>query len=69
MFSFPGKCKTLSGHYNDPLGGVSAIRRTASFDTIYLKGQWPRDSLFPCPGQLCLDKAIQVINPNLKVSF
>nr|XP_018901801.1 PREDICTED: protein FAM117B-like [Bemisia tabaci] len=53
------KCKTLSGHYNDPLGGVSAIRRTASFDTIYLKGQWPRDSLFPCPGQLCLDKAIQ----------
>ncbi|KAG8227933.1 hypothetical protein J437_LFUL008745, partial [Ladona fulva] len=35
------------------------IRRTASLDTIYLKGQWPRDSLYMYCGHLLVDKATQ----------
>ncbi|KAJ8917724.1 hypothetical protein NQ315_005173 [Exocentrus adspersus] len=35
------------------------IRRTASLDTIYLKGQWPRDSFYWHTGTLQLDKATQ----------
>ena len=33
-----------------------SIRRTASLDAIYLKGQWPRDSLTP---KLLVDKSAQ----------
>lgn len=38
----------------------TAIRRTASLDTIYLKGHWPRDSFYWYAGSLQVDKATQV---------
>ncbi|XP_043254908.1 glucocorticoid-induced transcript 1 protein isoform X2 [Colletes latitarsis] len=42
--SYKAKSKTLSGRCSESLSGNQNIRRTASLDTIYLKGQWPRDS-------------------------
>lgn len=39
--------------------GSNAIRRTASLDTLYHKGQWPRDYYFHA-GQLQVDKSTQV---------
>ncbi|KAG5898294.1 hypothetical protein JTB14_008637 [Gonioctena quinquepunctata] len=37
----------------------SSIRRTASLDTIYLKGQWPRDSFYWYTRTLQINKATQ----------
>lgn len=39
--------------------GSNVIRRTASLDTLYHKGQWPRDFYFHA-GQLQVDKSTQV---------
>lgn len=36
------------------------IRRTASLDTIYLKGQWPREKFYMYCGHLLVDKSTQV---------
>lgn len=55
------KSKTLSGRGSDGLSGSQNIRRTASLDTIYLKGQWPRDSYY-IHTSLLVDKATQVKN-------
>ncbi|CAB0027887.1 unnamed protein product [Trichogramma brassicae] len=58
------KSKTLSargpdGCYLDASGnGHRLIRRTASLDTIYMQGQWPRDYLQT--SLLLVDKATQV---------
>jgi hypothetical protein len=49
----------LSGRCSDSLSGSQNIRRTASLDTIYLKGQWPRDSHY-IHTSLLVDKATQV---------
>ncbi|XP_046389548.1 protein FAM117B-like [Ischnura elegans] len=55
-----------SGGGSSCVGVISAggstgciIRRTASLDTIYLKGQWPRDSFYMYCGHLLVDKATQ----------
>lgn len=40
--------------------GSTGIRRTASLDTIYLKGQWPRDGPNWFSDVLQKDKATQV---------
>lgn len=53
------KSKTLSGRCSDSLSGSQSIRRTASLDTIYLKGQWPRDSYY-MHSSLLVDKSTQV---------
>jgi len=53
------KSKTLSGRCSDGLSGGQSIRRTASLDTIYLKGQWPRDPYMH--SSLLVDKSTQVI--------
>lgn len=50
------KSKPL-GKFDDAIGSV--IRRTASLDTIYLKGQWPRDSFYLHTSFLQVDKATQ----------
>ncbi|KAJ1527168.1 hypothetical protein ONE63_008699 [Megalurothrips usitatus] len=53
--SYKAKSKTLSGGSSHGLGSSnSVIRRTASLDTLYLQGQWPRDSI-----NLQVDKATQ----------
>ncbi|XP_026282295.1 glucocorticoid-induced transcript 1 protein isoform X1 [Frankliniella occidentalis] len=53
--SYKAKSKTLSGRPSHGLGSSnSVIRRTASLDTLYLQGQWPRDSF-----NLQVDKATQ----------
>lgn len=44
--------------------GASVIRRTASLDTLYHKGQWSRDYYLHA-GQLQVDKSTQVCMPNL----
>ncbi|XP_044732213.1 glucocorticoid-induced transcript 1 protein-like isoform X2 [Chrysoperla carnea] len=52
------KSKTLNGGCSG--GNNSAvIRRTASLDTIYLKGQWPRDCFYMYTSYLQVDKATQ----------
>lgn len=56
---FSAKSKTLSGRCSNSLSGNQNIRRTASLDTIYLKGQWPRDSYY-IHSNLLVDKATQV---------
>ncbi|XP_076234259.1 protein FAM117B isoform X2 [Calliopsis andreniformis] len=56
--SYKAKSKTLSGRCSDSLSGNQNIRRTASLDTIYLKGQWPRDSYF-IHSSLLVDKSTQ----------
>ncbi|KAF5272172.1 hypothetical protein FQA39_LY01254 [Lamprigera yunnana] len=43
----------------DCAGLGSEIRRTASLDTIYLKGQWPRDNLYLYGNILQVNKATQ----------
>ncbi|XP_014487415.1 PREDICTED: glucocorticoid-induced transcript 1 protein-like isoform X3 [Dinoponera quadriceps] len=53
------KSKTLSGRCSDSLSGSQSIRRTASLDTIYLKGQWPRDSYYLHSSLLLVDKSTQ----------
>ncbi|EFN82636.1 Amyotrophic lateral sclerosis 2 chromosomal region candidate gene 13 protein [Harpegnathos saltator] len=53
------KSKTLSGRCTDSLSGSQNIRRTASLDTIYLKGQWPRDSYYLHSSLLLVDKSTQ----------
>ncbi|XP_023247905.1 glucocorticoid-induced transcript 1 protein isoform X3 [Copidosoma floridanum] len=55
------KSKTLSARCSDSLGAGQSIRRTASLDTIYLKGQWPRDSHshYMHHTSLLVDKATQ----------
>lgn len=50
------KSKTLGASS----GNCNAMRRTASLDTIYLKGHWPRDSFYWHTGTLQIDKATQV---------
>ncbi|KAL6447939.1 protein FAM117B-like isoform X1 [Cataglyphis hispanica] len=56
--SYKAKSKTLSGRCSDSLSGSQSIRRTASLDTIYLKGQWPRDSYY-MHSSLLVDKSTQ----------
>ncbi|OAD62127.1 hypothetical protein WN48_07325 [Eufriesea mexicana] len=53
------KSKTLSGRCSESLSGNQNIRRTASLDTIYLKGQWPRDSYYIHSSLLLVDKSTQ----------
>lgn len=48
----------MSGRCSDSLSGSQSIRRTASLDTIYLKGQWPRDSYY-MHSSLLVDKSTQ----------
>ncbi|EZA59132.1 glucocorticoid-induced transcript 1 protein isoform X2 [Ooceraea biroi] len=55
--SYKAKSKTLSGRCSDGLSGGQSIRRTASLDTIYLKGQWPRDPYMH--SSLLVDKSTQ----------
>lgn len=50
------KSKTLGSVSNS---GGNIIRRTASLDTIYLKGQWPRESYYWQIGNLQVDKSTQ----------
>ncbi|XP_029164328.1 glucocorticoid-induced transcript 1 protein-like isoform X1 [Nylanderia fulva] len=56
--SYKAKSKTLSGRCSDSLSGSQSIRRTASLDTIYLKGQWPRESYY-MHSSLLVDKSTQ----------
>ncbi|XP_026671038.1 glucocorticoid-induced transcript 1 protein-like isoform X2 [Ceratina calcarata] len=56
--SYKAKSKTLSGRCSESLSGNQNIRRTASLDTIYLKGQWPRDSHY-IHSLLLVDKSTQ----------
>ncbi|XP_043666682.1 protein FAM117B-like isoform X2 [Vespula pensylvanica] len=57
--SYKAKSKTLSGRCSESLSGNQNIRRTASLDTIYLKGQWPRDTYYIHSSQLVVDKSTQ----------
>ncbi|XP_076645262.1 glucocorticoid-induced transcript 1 protein isoform X2 [Halictus rubicundus] len=57
--SYKAKSKTLSGRCSESLSGNQNIRRTASLDTIYLKGQWPRDSYYIHSSLLLVDKSTQ----------
>ncbi|XP_076165641.1 glucocorticoid-induced transcript 1 protein isoform X2 [Ptiloglossa arizonensis] len=57
--SYKAKSKTLSGRCSESLSGNQNIRRTASLDTIYLKGQWPRDSYYIHSNLLLVDKSTQ----------
>ncbi|XP_012272934.1 protein FAM117B [Orussus abietinus] len=57
--SYKAKSKTLSGRCSESLSGSQNIRRTASLDTIYLKGQWPRDSYYIHTSLLLVDKSTQ----------
>ncbi|XP_057321927.1 protein FAM117B-like isoform X2 [Microplitis mediator] len=57
--SYKAKSKTLSGRCSEGLSGNQNIRRTASLDTIYLKGQWPRDYSYIHASLLLVDKSTQ----------
>ncbi|KAM0733087.1 Glucocorticoid-induced transcript 1 protein [Formica fusca] len=57
--SYKAKSKTLSGRCSDSLSGSQSIRRTASLDTIYLKGQWPRGDSYYMHSSLLVDKSTQ----------
>ncbi|XP_033332074.1 glucocorticoid-induced transcript 1 protein isoform X2 [Megalopta genalis] len=57
--SYKAKSKTLSGRCSESLSGNQNIRRTASLDTIYLKGQWPRDTYYIHSSLLLVDKSTQ----------
>ncbi|XP_053985566.1 protein FAM117B-like isoform X2 [Hylaeus anthracinus] len=57
--SYKAKSKTLSGRCSESLSGNQNIRRTASLDTIYLKGQWPRDSYYIHSSLLLVNKSTQ----------
>lgn len=57
--SYKAKSKTLNSRSSNSFGGGSVIRRTASLDTIYLKGQWPRETFYMYCGQLLVDKSTQ----------
>lgn len=57
---FSAKSKTLNSRSSNSFGVGSVIRRTASLDTIYLKGQWPRESFYMYCGHLLVDKSTQV---------
>lgn len=54
--NYRGKCKTLNTRISHDYTTSSCMRRTASLDTIYLTGQWPRDMY---SGFLHIDKATQ----------
>lgn len=63
---FPVKSKTLSGGgCTDDVNNAAVIRRTASLDTIYLKGQWPRDCFYMFTSYLQIDKATQTDDLNV----
>ncbi|XP_049809834.1 protein FAM117B-like isoform X1 [Schistocerca nitens] len=57
--SYKGKSKTLNSRSSHGFSGNNVIRRTASLDTIYLKGQWPKESFYMYCGHLLVDKATQ----------
>lgn len=57
--SYKGKSKTLNSRSSHGFCGSNVIRRTASLDTIYLKGQWPKESFYMYCGHLLVDKATQ----------
>ncbi|XP_046427869.1 protein FAM117B-like isoform X1 [Neodiprion fabricii] len=59
--SYKAKSKTLSGRSSEGLRCSSGqnIRRTASLDTLYLKGQWPRDVYYVHETLLSVDKSTQ----------
>ncbi|GLV35926.1 Ribosomal protein L27 [Carabus blaptoides fortunei] len=59
--TYKAKSKTLS---TCTVNSGSVIRRTASLDTIYLKGQWPRDNFYMHSGLLQVDKATQTEDAN-----
>jgi len=54
------KSKTLNARSSNSFSGGNMIRRTASLDTIYLKGQWPREKFYMYCGHLLVDKSTQV---------
>lgn len=54
--SYKAKSKTLSARSSNSFSGGNVIRRTASLDTIYLKGQWPRETFY---NYLLVDKSTQ----------
>ncbi|KAJ9585370.1 hypothetical protein L9F63_002830, partial [Diploptera punctata] len=56
--SYKAKSKTLNARSSNSFSGGNVIRRTASLDTIYLKGQWPREKFHMYCGQL-LVKSVQ----------
>lgn len=58
--TYKAKSKTLN---TCTVNSGSVIRRTASLDTIYLKGQWPRDNFYLHSGLLQIDKATQTEDP------
>ncbi|KAJ8943474.1 hypothetical protein NQ318_006327 [Aromia moschata] len=53
--AYKAKSKTLGSCSSES----GSIRRTASLDTIYLKGHWPRDNFYWHTGILQIDKATQ----------
>ncbi|XP_069683413.1 protein FAM117B-like [Periplaneta americana] len=57
--SYKAKSKTLNARSSNSFSGGNVIRRTASLDTIYLKGQWPREKFHMYCGQLLVDKSTQ----------
>lgn len=65
---FAAKSKTLSARCSDSFSDNQNIRRTASLDTIYLKGQWPRDSRY-MHTSLLVDKATQVLHSFTSIYF
>lgn len=63
IFVYLVKARTLG---NDANGPGNHMRRTASLDTIYLKGHWPKDNFYWHTGTLQIDKATQVILNQIK---
>ncbi|XP_068082031.1 protein FAM117B isoform X2 [Anabrus simplex] len=57
--NYKGKSKTLNSRTSESFSGSCVIRRTASLDAIYLKGQWPRERFYVYCGHLLVDKATQ----------
>ncbi|PSN31709.1 hypothetical protein C0J52_22078 [Blattella germanica] len=57
--SYKAKSKTLNTRSSNSFSGGNVIRRTASLDTIYLKGQWPREKFYMYCGHLLVDKSTQ----------
>ncbi|KDR22423.1 hypothetical protein L798_01417, partial [Zootermopsis nevadensis] len=57
--SYKAKSKTLNARSSNSFSCSNVIRRTASLDTIYLKGQWPREKIPMYCGRLLVDKSTQ----------
>ncbi|XP_056643643.1 protein FAM117B-like [Diorhabda sublineata] len=56
----PGSVGYKGKSKSEPEEPTSSIRRTASLDTIYLQGQWPREGYYYSQmGTLQIDKAVQ----------